>query len=460
MKPKQPWLAVSQNDLKIEHAQCLDEGKDLSKFQAEFQALDSPNVDEDPKLRQRAGRLLDRTVRLPVRKDFAFAEPSKIAQIKRARGDRVKLPTALPSREVLLDKAYGAWVGRCCGCLLGKPVEGKRRAQIENYLKSQNRWPLGFYFSGQADEKVREENRFAKPDNPCFAENIKCMVEDDDTNYTTVGLAIVKRFGKDFTPENVANFWLGNIPFFHVCTAERVAYRNLVAVVGPPDPAGNIEGRFSSATFRNPYREWIGAQIRADFFGYCSPGNTERAAELAWRDACISHVRNGLYGEMWVAAMLAAAYVCDDVETVIRAGLGEVPARSRFRRDIEEVLTWRKEGKTYEQAVNAVHAKWNEAFGHHWCHTNSNAQIVAIALLWGDMDYARTVCYAVMPGFDTDCNGATAGSVLGLMLGRKRLPANWTDPIHDTLLTGVHGYHEVKLEQVAAETVKIAGILA
>jgi hypothetical protein len=67
------------------------------------------------------------------------------------------------------------------------------------------------------------------------------------------------------------------------------------------------------------------------------------------------------------------------------------------------------------------------------------------------MDYARTVCYAVMPGFDTDCNGATAGSVLGLMLGRKRLPANWTDPIHDTLLTGVHGYHEVKLEKVAAE---------
>ena len=451
----QPWLSLNQNDLKIEHAQCLDEGKDLAELEGEFQALDRPEVQTDPKLQARAGKLLDRTIRLHPAAEFPFKEPSDIGRIRRSRGDRAKLPRLTLSHDELLDKAYGAWVGRCCGCLLGKPVEGRRRPQIEAYLRAQNRWPLDFYFSGAADEAVRKDNGFPGADNPCFAENITCMVEDDDTNYTTVGLAIVEQKGADFAPADVADFWLGNIPIYHVCTAERAAYRNLVNLIPAPDAKGKVAGRFSSATFRNPYREWIGAQIRADFFGYCCPAKPERAAEYAWRDACISHVKNGLYGEMWVAAMLAAAYVLDYVTEVIRAGLAQVPFASRLHKDIEAVLEWRREGQTYAQAVEAIHKQWDEAFGHHWCHTNSNAQIVAAALLWGEKDFGRTICGAVTMGFDTDCNGATAGSVLGMILGRKGLPARWADPLQDTLLTGVHGYHNVKLAEMAHRTVRL-----
>jgi len=451
----QPWMSISRNDLKIERAQCLDEGKDVSPLEAEFQALDVPEVETDAKLQARAGKLLDRTLRLPVSHDYPFQEPSEIARIRRGRKDRPKLPRSSLRRDQLLEKAHGAWVGRCCGCLLGKPVEGRGRRQIEAYLRSQDRWPLDFYFSGAADETVRKDNNFPAPTNPCYAENITCMPEDDDTNYTTVGLAVIEQKGSDFTPADVGEFWLRNIPIYHVCTAERVAYRNLVNRICAPDAQGGVSGRFSSATFRNPYREWIGAQIRADFFGYCSPARPEQAAEFAWRDACISHVKNGLYGEMWAAAMLAAAFVSDDVTTVIQAGLGEVPAASRFRRDIETVLTWHRDGLSYEQAVDAIHKQWDEAFSHHWCHTNSNAQIVAAALLWGDKDYGRTVSGAVMPGFDTDCNGATAGSVLGMILGRSGIPARWADPIRDTLNTGVHGYHTVKLADMAERTVRI-----
>lgn len=451
----EPWMSLNQNDLKVERAQCLDEGKDLAPLEAEFQALDRPEVQADPKLQARAGKLLDRTVRLGVSADYPFKEPSDLRRIHRARKDRPKLPRRSLTRDELLDKAYGAWAGRCCGCLLGKPVEGRRRGQIETYLRSQGRWPLDFYFSGAADEAVRKDNHFPAADNPCYAENIDCMVEDDDTNYTTVGLAIVERKGGDFAPADVGDFWLRNIPIYHVCTAERVAYRNLVNLIPPPDREGKFPGRFSSATFRNPYREWIGAQIRADFFGYCCPAHPERAAELAWRDACISHVKNGLYGEMWVAAMLAAAYVCDDVAGVLGAGLAQVPFASRFHKDIEAVLAWHREGQTHEQAVEAIHKQWDESFAHHWCHTNSNAQIVAAALLWGAKDYGRTICLAVGPGFDTDCNGATAGSVLGMMLGRRALPVRWADPLCDTLLTGVHGCHRVQLADMAERTVRI-----
>ena len=451
---KDMWMYITAADLEVERMQCQDEGKDLTKLQPEFDALKDADFD-DLAVQAKAGRLLDKTYKVRPQPGLVWREPNDLETIQRHRRNRPKLPIPRPTDEGVFERAYGGWLGRACGCLLGKPVEGCTRQQIEAYLKAQNRWPLADYFSNQVDEQVRQDNKFRPPADRCYLENITCMVEDDDTNYTTTGLAVVAQKGKDFTPADVARFWLGNIPILHTCTAERVAYKNLVAQVPPPAPDGSLEGVFSSASYRNPYREWIGAQIRADFFGYANPANPERAAAYAWRDACISHVKNGIYGEMWVAAMLAAAYIVEDVEKVIRFGLGEIPSKSRLHADLSQVLAWRKEKIGYENAINRVHARWDQMKGHHWCHTNSNAQIVAVALLWGEMDYGKTICQAVMPGFDTDCNGATAGSVLGVMLGAGKLPTAWTSRLNDTLETGVAGYHRVKLSEMAQKTLEL-----
>ena len=453
---KDIWLYISVGDLKTELEQCKDEGKDLTKLQGEFDALMADAHEDDMAWQAKAGKLLDKSSRLRVAPGGKYKEPSDLLGIQKARRNRPKLPKNTLTDERIHQKAHGAWLGRAAGCLLGKPVEGRMRGQIKAYLESQGRWPLADYFSGQADEAVRTANEFRPANNPCYIENITCMVEDDDTNYTTTGLAVVEQKGKNFTPADVARFWLGNIPLLHVCTAERIAYRNLAMQVPPPAPDGKVDGPFSSASYRNPYREWIGAQIRADFFGYVNPGNPERAADYAWRDGAISHIKNGIYGEMWVAAMLAGAYLCsDDAARVIYIGLGEIPAKCRLREDIDAVFAWHKEGIGYEQAVDRIHQRWNEAWSHHWCHTNSNAQIVAAALLWGNLDFTQTICYAVMAGLDTDCNGATAGSVLGMMLGADGIPVQWTKPMNDTLETGVAGYHRVKLSAMADKTLEL-----
>ena len=105
-------------------------------------------------------------------------------------------------------------------------------------------------------------------------------------DYSVIALDLLRRKGFTFDPKHVGNTWMSKLPYHCTYTAERVAYRNLVSGLRPPE----------TAYFRNPFRQWIGAQIRADVYGYVCPGNPEKAASLAWRDACVSHVKNGIYG--------------------------------------------------------------------------------------------------------------------------------------------------------------------
>lgn len=436
---KHIWLYVSRADLEIEREQLLDEGKDLSGQDSEFEALSQLDLDNDLALQPRAQALLDKAQSLPTKSDYPFEEPSDLTSIRKLRPDGPRKMVSPLNNEELLDRVHAAWLGRCVGNLLGKPVEGIHSAQMWGYLKDLGRYPLSDYFRSDVPEEILKKHSL-DPNRP-YIDRVDRAVEDDDLNYTVTGLAIFKQYGPDFTPENVTEFWLGNLPILHTCTAERVAYRNLSLLIPPPD----------SASFRNPYREWIGAQIRADFWGYVALGNPELAAEYAWRDASISHVKNGIYGEMWVAAMIAAAPFVSGVREVIETGLSEIPATCRLASDIREVIEWKNSGLSYEEAEVRIHQRWDERNPHHWCHTNSNAQIVTIGLLWGEEDFGTSICRAVQPCFDTDCNGATVGSIFGMMRGTESIPSRWSDPLHDTLETGVTGYRLVKISEIARE---------
>jgi len=441
---KHIWLYLSRTDIETERRQCEEEGRDLSTVRDDFERVLSLDL-EDPRNQPAAQELLDKTITLPLKPGYRFHEPSDLAGIRAARpADRPVLPALSMGDAELEDRVYGAWTGRCVGCLLGKPVEGWRKPRMHGYLKDLGRWPLSDFFRYDAATPEAREKYKVSPD-AVFADRVDSMPEDDDTNYTTTGLAIMKRHGPEFTAIDVANFWLNDIPILHTCTAERVAYRNLVNLVPPP----------LSASFRNPYREWIGAQIRADFWGYAAAGDPELAAEFAWRDASISHVKNGIYGEMWAAAMIAAAFVTDDIPTIIRAGLGQIPANCRLADYVEHLLEWHELEIDYDTAAYRIHEMWDENRAHDWCHAISNAMIVSLALLWGEGNFAKTICRAVQPCFDTDCNGATTGSILGILHGRKALPAHWTAPINDTLHTGVAGYHTVRLADIARDSLKV-----
>jgi len=421
-----------------EVVQQRESGHDVSGIEPEIRAA----LDGDAKLSE-VEELYDRLLELPRGAGWPYEEPSTWPEIEALlpAGDPAT-PSGAVDDATLADRLRAAWLGRCAGCNLGKPVEGFTPEQIRRYLELAGAWPLDDYVP--ALDPMPEGLALRQ----CWTEttrgHISHMARDDDIDYTILALHILESHGFGFGTEDVAAEWLDNLPFTQTYTAERVAYRNLVHNLRPP----------ATATYRNPYREWIGAQIRGDLWGYVSPAAPRRAVELACRDAVLSHVANGIYGELWAAALLAASFTAADARAALERSLEHVPPRSRLAEALRDVLDLHARGDlTWQQARDQVEAR----YGHyHWVHTINNAAVVAVALLWGEGDFGRTAGLAVQAGWDTDCNGATAGSVFGALHGTAALPERFVAPLSDRIRSSVGEFDNARISDLADRTFRLA----
>ncbi len=338
---KQPTWECYSKELEVEYRQSVEEGKDIEAFKELFSEVSSlPDGKYKDKI---ADVLFEIVTQAPQRADYKYTEPSDLGRIRQFTKP-YDLPMPLPDDDILLDKILGGWLGRVCGCFLGKPVEGIMEPELRKILKRTGNYPMHRYIDKEeCTEEVMDGLNWNIA--ACaYPRDYGKMPCDDDTNYTIMGYKIIERYGKDFTAENVASMWLATQVKNAYCTAERVAYRNFVNGYLPPE----------SAEYKNPYREWIGAQIRGDFFGYFNPCNPRMAAEMAHRDASISHIKNGIYGEMFVSAMIAAAFSTKNPEEVIRCGMAEIPSTSRLYEAIEKVLEGYEKPGTYTVKLTAV----------------------------------------------------------------------------------------------------------
>jgi ADP-ribosylglycohydrolase len=422
--------------IRQELTQRREEGCDTKSIEERIQAvLEDAGGTEDSEYQA----LYESLEKLEPADTFPYDEPSSLSAIRELRPDGPRqMDMDLPD-DNLLDRIHGAWLGRAAGCALGKPVEGWPKAKIDSYLSFAKALPLDDYLP---DAKNHPDGLVLRS-NGCTRGNIEAMERDDDMDYPLLGLILLEKKGLDFTSRGMANTWLGYMPYQLLYTAESVAYRNFVNDRWPPE----------SATYRNPFREWIGAQIRADVFGWVTPGWPEKAGELAFRDARISHAKNGIYGEMFVAAMLSATFATNDIERIIEIGLSEIPANCRLAEAVRDTVAWCREESDWE----AVWSKINEKYGHyHGVHTINNAALVVLGLLFGADDFETGIVVAVRGGWDTDCNGATVGSILGARIGANALPAKWVGVFNDRLLSFVRGCNENTISDLAARTFKVA----
>ena len=395
---------------------------------------------------------------LPADPVLTKNEPNSWEEIQATRPratEKYPLPT---SEAVLKDKFQGAWLARCVGCALGKPIEagafmGGQDGRpgwknVELWFRGADAWPIQGYTPGTSRATQEFGIDLNTWSDKSKRENLKFMESDDDIRYMVIALGLMEEKGLDWTSFDLGKYWHGHLPYRSVCTAETQAYLNFAQVTDhyqPQAPSDWPEKLEWVRNYLNPYREFIGAQIRVDGYAYAAAGNPHLAANLAWRDASFSHVRNGIYGSMFLGAAISAAFSLTDPEAIIQAGLDEIPAQCRLTTDIHRAVDIAKKAKNQLDLAEKV---W-DAFSHYNpVHTNNNAALCAASFVFAQNDFEQAITTSVL-GWDTDCNGASVGSLIGAVLGAKNIPQKWSAPLNDTLYSEIPNFHPIKISECA-----------
>lgn len=363
---------------------------------------------------------------------LASQEPNLLPEIQKLRNAGPRKLWKTFDRETYHEKLSGAMLGRFAGCTLGAPVEFWSVPAMEEWAAyCGDPFPPTRYWSRA---KTPSDLRYGKsPFEAYTAKGMNGVPVDDDITYTLLGLLIVEEYGPNFTTEDVGKAWLKYLPY--ACTAEDVALQNLKKGI----PALN------AADLSNPYCQWIGADIRSDPWAYMAPAYPEKAAEMAYRDAYLSHRRNGIYGEMFFSAAQSAAFAVDNPLDALRIGLTEIPRTCSLYKDVEWALEAGKDIRNYKDARQAVEDHFK---GMSPVHTNNNACLTIFGLMLGGTDVTRVISETVAMGMDNDCTAATAGSIVGAITGRKGIPAHWYENFNNTVYTYMLGAEEFKIDNL------------
>ncbi|MBO9605465.1 MAG: ADP-ribosylglycohydrolase family protein [Paenibacillaceae bacterium] len=306
------------------------------------------------------------------------------------------------SQQDYRNKLLGCWMGKNIGGTLGAPFEWKRQLNaVTFYTQPLNGEPL----------------------------------PNDDLDLQLVWLAALEERGIDLSAGTLAEYWLLYI------TPHWMEYgnakRNLRAGLMPP----------LSGDENNPYRDSCGAFIRSEIWACIAPGCPDIAVRYAYDDAIVDHGHGeGMYAELFFAALESAAFVERDTGALIRIGLSYIPEDCLVARAIRDAIELHREGGSWVEARNAILARYR---GHYMTYAGisdedrargfadgpvgmdapSNAAIVVIAWLYGRGDFGESLCIAVNCGEDTDCTAATLGAIFGIIGGIDSLPSAWMAPI-------------------------------
>jgi ADP-ribosylglycohydrolase len=421
--------------LQLEGQQRDEEGYDLSGLSLEPDALRGLS-------RASLYRLYRQMLDAPLRAGYPYGEPGSLEAIQASRPGQCQKPPPVITPAELYDRIYGGWLARVAGCVLGKPIEaGWPKHKVVEYLKLARAYPLSNYIP-RIMPLPAEFDLNPDPDG-AFLGEIQGAPHDDDTDYTFLALHVLETYGLEFTTTQVATEWLTHLTYFRTYTAERMSYRNLICSIHPEEAAETL----------NPVREFIGGRIRADLYGFVSPGMPELAAALAYKDARLSHTKNGVYGAMFWAAMIAWAFASQDLEEIIRVGLSQIPRGCRLAEAVTDTLAVAREEDDWEIAYDRLLMKYGS---YHPAHTINNTLWCLLALLYGRHDLTQSLGIAATCGMDTDCNCASVGAVLGVMLGGTAVPEHWSAPLQDTLYTAVSQFRELRISDLARRTAGIA----
>ncbi len=363
-----------------------------------------------------------------------------IALLAGCAGSEESLPTRSLTADEYYEKVHAAWLGQAVAGALGMSVEGMHKRNLKPFLTELGQWPLTGYIKTVAPIQRRRTRQSYTVDNW----GPEGFGPDDDSLYQVANLLLIEEKGPEITSQDIADKWLASFSVFEAQNcgrAVRVAERRLKEGVRPPESGQHEMGEF------------MGGQMKGEFWGFLLPGNPTAAAEYGRMDAEVSFHTDGVYGEMFMAALTAEAFFESDPTKLLEAGLAEIPADCDYARCIRDVMQWHQQWpddweKTHEQ----IDAKWAPE-GEKNRRVFPNNAVNALALLYGEGDFDKTIAIAVMAGYDTDTNAGDVGPVMGVILGTGAIDEKWTKPIANIFRTDVKGAEEWKIDELARRTV-------
>lgn len=303
------------------------------------------------------------------------------------------------SKERLLDKIKGGWAGQTIGCTYGGPTEFKfNGTMIQEYTPIP--WPEHYI--------------------KWWYENTPGLYDDVYMDLTFV--EVFDRLGIDAPVDSLAAaFANAGYVLWH---ANQAARYNILNGIRPPE---------SGHWLNNPHADDLVFQIEADFAGLMSPGMPNAASEFCDRAGHIMNYGDGWYGGVYVAAMYSLSFVSDDIGFIVEEALKTIPEQSRYHRCMKDVIAWHKQYPgDWKRTWFECEKKWSSDIG---CPDGvfvpfnidavTNSAYILIGLLYGEGDFSKTLDIATRCGQDSDCNPASAGGILGAMLGYSKIPEKW-----------------------------------
>ena len=313
-------------------------------------------------------------------------------------------------RATLYDKIYACWLGKNIGGTLGAPVEG--RMEIMD---------LTWY-------PVLDPNG---------------ALPNDDLDLQLLNLHAIEMYGTRLTAEHIAAEWSEHCFFPYdeygfAATAMRYGFK-------PP----------FSGMFDNHFTNCMGSPIRSEVWAAIAAGKPRLAAYFAWHDAVVDHAGGeGVFGEIFNAAMEAAAYESTDVAGLIREALTYIPETSRVYGAVDLLLTMYEQGADLLDAREAVLAQYGDP---NFTDAPQNIAFGLAGLLWGK-DFEDAILKVVNLGYDTDCTVATCGAIWGILYGRAGIPEKWAAPIGDAIQVSaaIRGFYApANLDELTKRCIKL-----
>ncbi|MGI6166490.1 MAG: ADP-ribosylglycohydrolase family protein [Limnochordia bacterium] len=299
------------------------------------------------------------------------------------------------NRKDYYNSVYGGWLGKNIGGTLGGPMEGRKEV-------------LNLEFFPQ-----------------------KGPLPNDDLDLQLVWLHALETHGPELDEKHLSEEWLAHV-FFNY---DEYGYGLTNARKGMVPPL--------SGWFDNPFTNCMGSPIRSEIWGMVAPGRPDLAIRYALADAVTDHAGGeGVYGEMFFAAIESAAFVNKDRDQLLQIGLSVIPETCRVYAAVKEVIEAYESGKDWLEAREIVLEKHGRP---NFTDAPQNIAFTVLGWLYGT-DFGDAILKAVNCGYDTDCTGATLGAILGIILGRDALPQKWIEPVGDEIMVTptVHGFDAPK----------------